>query len=71
MAGGLVVAVLVSFSFEPLNRLVQVLTVPLMIAGLALLHWTIKAKQFSVSWLVSSYLLVVLLQLYPVLVFLR
>jgi hypothetical protein len=69
VAGGLVVAVLVSFSSEPLNRLVQVLTVPLMIAGLALLHWTIKAKQFSVSWLVSSYLLVVLLQLYPVLVF--
>ena len=69
VAGGLVVAVLVCFSFEPLNRLVQVLTVPLMISGLALLHWTIKAKQFSVSWLVSSYILVVLLQLYPVLVF--
>lgn len=69
VAGGLVVGVLVSFSLEPLNRFVQVLTVPLMIAGLALLHWTIKVKQLSGSWLVSAYLLLVILQLYPVLVF--
>lgn len=69
VAGGLVVAVLLSFSVEPLNRLVQVLNVPLMVAGLALVHWTIKAKQLSGSWLFSFYLLLVLLQLYPVLVF--
>ncbi len=69
MAGGLALSVLVSFGVEPLNRMVQVLTVPLLIAGLALLHWTIKAKQMSMSWLVAAYLLVILLQLYPVLVF--
>jgi hypothetical protein len=69
VAGSLVVAVLLSFSIEPLNRLVQVMTVPLIIGGLALLHWTIKVKQLSVSWLVSFYILMVLLQLYPVLVF--
>lgn len=69
VAGGLVVAVLLSFSFAPLERLVQVLTVPMIIAGLALMHWTVKAKQLSGGWLVSAYILVVLLQLYPVLVF--
>ncbi len=70
VAGVLVLAVLLSFSFEPLNRMVQVLTVPLLIAGFALMHWTVKAKQLSTSWLVGFYLLAFLLQLYPVLVFL-
>ncbi len=69
VAGGLVVAVLLSFSVEPLNRFVQVLAVPLMISGLALFHWTIKVKQLSGGWLVSFYILLVLMQLYPVLVF--
>ncbi len=69
VAGGLVVAVLISFSIEPMNRFVQVLTVPMMVSGLALFHWTIKVKQLSSSWLVSFYLLLLLLQLYPVLVF--
>lgn len=69
VAGGLVIAVLLAFSIEPLNRLVQVLTVPLIISGLALLHWTIKAKQLTGGWLVSAYIMIIFLQLYPVLVF--
>ncbi len=70
VAFGLVMTVLGCFSIEEMNRWVLVLTVPLMIAGLGFVHWFIKEKQFSSSWLVSFYFLALLLQLYPVLAFL-
>ena len=70
VAAGLVLLVLGCFSVEVLNRWVQVLTVPLMFAGLSFVHWFIKEKQLSNSWLVSFYFLALLLQLFPVLAFL-
>ena len=70
VAASLVLLVLGCFSVEELNRWVQVLTVPLMFAGLGFVHWFIKEKQLSNSWLVSFYLLALLLQLFPVLAFL-
>lgn len=70
VAGGLALAVLACFSIEAMNRWVQVLTVPLIVAGLGFVHWFIKEKQLSGSWLVSIYIIVILLRLFPVLVFL-
>lgn len=70
VAAILVLLVLGCFSVEALNRWVQVLTVPLMFAGLGFVHWFIKEKQLSNSWLISFYLLALLLQLFPVLAFL-
>jgi hypothetical protein len=70
VSAGLVFAVLVCFSIEGLNRWVQVLTVPLIVAGLGFVHWFIKEKQLSGSWLVSLYIIVILLRLFPMLAFL-
>jgi lipoprotein signal peptidase len=70
VAAGLVVLVLGCFSITEMNRWVLVLTVPLIIAGLAFVHWFIKEKQFSSNWLVGFYFLALLLQLFPVLAFL-
>lgn len=69
VSAGLVFAVLACFSIEALNQWVQVLTVPLIVAGLSFAHWYIKEKQLSGSWLVSLYIIVILLRLFPALAF--
>lgn len=69
VAAGLVLAFLGCVSVEFLNRWMQVFTVPLMIAGLGFVHWIIKEKALSGSWLVGFYVFAVLLQLFPALAF--
>lgn len=61
-AGGiLLVALIVCYSLEELfGRWLPVLTVPLVIVALGLVHWLIAARQLSRRWVVGFYMTVLL-----------
>lgn len=46
---------------ETLGRWIPLLTVPMTVAGLALLHWTVKYKEMSPNWLIAAYVTVIFL----------
>ncbi len=70
LSGILVTLLMVCFAFsEQLGRWIPLLTVPLMIAALALTHWAIKHRNLSGNWVFGFYLLVLVFfqVLYPLL----
>jgi len=66
----LVLTMFVCFYFsEQLGRWIPLLTVPLILSAVAFVHWAIKFKSLTTGWLVTFYMLVLLLfqLVYPVL----
>ena len=69
----LLLALIISYVFDDLlGRWLPVLTLPLVITALSLVHFLMAAKQLSTRWLVAFYLTMLLFgQLfYPLLIFL-
>jgi hypothetical protein len=55
------IAALFFIGSEEFTRFIPLLTIPLVIGALALIHWYVAEKKLSVSWLVAVYLLLLLL----------
>ncbi|MCB1691858.1 MAG: hypothetical protein KDI19_03785 [Pseudomonadales bacterium] len=62
------IAAIVLMSNPAFSRWLLLLTVPLVVSGIALLHWVVKQRELSRSWLVTFYLLFFLMMqfMYPI-----
>ena len=61
LSAGIVVLMIICLVFnDSLGRWIPLLTVPLMIAGLALVHWGFSYRKMSTNWVVTFYVLLLL-----------
>ena len=62
LSGPLVILMFVCFYFsEQLGRWIPLLTVPLIVSAIALVHWTIKFKALTTGWVITFYMVLLLL----------